>query len=68
MKLGSPNQRIRRRPISIWLNINSLSTVHSMDRGPQTKSKMTKGNMDKIPNTLQNDMHPSIKIQEVSNQ
>jgi len=41
--LGSPNQRIR-MPISPWLNINSLS-VHSEDKGTQTKDKMTKGNV-----------------------
>jgi len=40
--LGSANQWIR-RPSSLWLNINSLSTVHSTDEGPQTK-----GNMDKV--------------------
>jgi len=31
--------------------------VYSKDKGPQTK-----GNMDKVPNTLQKDMVPSIKI------
>jgi len=41
--LGSPNQGIR-SPICLWLNINSLPNVHSMDKGPQTKGKMTTGN------------------------
>jgi len=44
--LVSLNQRIR-RPISLWLDINSLSTVHSKDKGPQTK-----GNMDKVPKRI----------------
>ena len=35
--LGSPNQRIM-KPIGLWLNINSLSTVPSKDTGgPQKK-------------------------------
>jgi len=34
-----------------------------MDKGPQTKGKMTTGNnMEKGPNTLENDMGPSVKI------
>jgi len=34
-----------------------------MDKGPQIKGKMTTGNnMDKVPNTLEKDMGPSIKI------
>ena len=49
--LGSLNQSIR-RPINLWLNINSLSTTHSKDKGPQTKGKITKCNMDKMSNSL----------------
>jgi len=33
-----------------------------MDKGPLAKGKMTKVNMDKVPNTLQKDMGPSIKL------
>jgi len=56
--LGSLNQRIR-RPISLWLKINSLSTVHLEIKGLQTK-----GNMNKALNILQKDMGPSVKIEE----
>jgi len=73
----SPDQRIR-RPISLWLNMNSLPTVHSKDKEAQTNDKMTPNNqdvkgsqskdnqalcffvMDKVPNTPQKDMGPSI--------
>jgi len=44
--LGCPNLRIRRL-IGLWLNINSLSTVHLKDKEAHTKGKMSKGNMDK---------------------
>jgi len=40
-----PNRRIR-RPISFWLNKNSLPTVDSKDKGPRTNDKMTPTNQD----------------------
>ena len=46
-----------RRPISLWLNVNSLSTVHSKDKELQTKD-----NINKVPNALQKDMDPPNKI------